>query len=233
MKHLLVTASLAFLSLSACAASPETVSGPLPQLTFQNLQPLSIPVEKISLTNSYDPALTPNNKATSFPTPPDVALRRYFENRYDAKGKESDGTLEIVIEDASIKHRIIKSDNPVGALFGVGEAEEYDLDVVLTIRHISVAGNELAKSVVTYDKLKSYPTNMSLAELESELTVFIQEAIAGIDVPIQENMAQLIRKSKINREASSLLSSPLKNAIEKDEGLPGQAAPSQMKPIIE
>lgn len=233
MKNIFITSSFIVLTLCGCSTTSPTISGPEPQITYANLQAIGIPVSEIVVQNNYDPAVIPGNKATSFPTPPDVALRRYFENRFLAKGNEESGKLVVSIEDAGVHHRILKSDNSFGALFGIGSTEEYDLDVAIEMTHLGPQGQEWAISDVRYDKLKTYPSDLSLAELEKELSKFVRDAIVAIDVPVQENVAKIMRESQAKRVESQLQAYPVNSVIKEDAGLPDRTAPSQMTPILD
>lgn len=224
--------------ISACSGSSSKDITLVPQVTFQNFEQITLPVSSIEIENNYDPLIVPNNKATTFPTPPDVALRRYFESRYvpntEAQGL---GVLKVSIDDASVKHGVIKSEEAFQALFGFGEAEEYDLDVILNMRYIGTDDIEKGFAKVDFDKVKTYSKKLSLSELEAELNIFVEEMVRSIDIPVQENIAKILaavkEQQKILADQQNAQFDDLKEILPEDEGVSENTAPTQMLPIVE
>src|SRR5688500_13009788 len=104
---LLAGVVLSLSPLSACTVTGNNDIKPLPSLTAQFPQPYFVNAASISVETKYDPMANPKDVSSTFPTPPDIALKRYAENRFKAAGGE--GVFHFVIEDASVFQEDMKS----------------------------------------------------------------------------------------------------------------------------
>src|SRR3989338_4130263 len=95
---LLITVSL--IGLSACSSTPSTQSKPLPELSFTNVTPYHVDAAKVEIENKYVPGSDPKDISSTFAVSPDVAVRRYAENRLQPGGTQ--GALKLIIEDARV-----------------------------------------------------------------------------------------------------------------------------------
>jgi hypothetical protein len=123
---LLLVCATAALALSGCI-NEMTLGKPLPKMDYQHILPVYVATGAVDVVNQFHPTAEDDQAASAFPTRPENALNHYAENRLKANGYE--GTLQFVIEDASVKHSIAPPDNKVLQFVNIGNQDRYDVSV--------------------------------------------------------------------------------------------------------
>lgn len=181
-KHSLILAT--FLVLGACSSSG--IDGkPPPDLTFQNVIPVNLPVSDITVERAagYNAA----SNATSFVVPFSDKIESYVRKKMQAVG--GDKRLKVVIEEASVKEHFQPSDNKVADFLKVAGFDVYDLSLVLNVmaqdsyggnkgvrlklgrtikvtEHASVAERELRQTEGVESLFRELDTNMTRITLQ-------------------------------------------------------------------
>ena len=67
--------------LSGCTTKTSVSAITLPELTFAHYPVAYFDVNQVEIINSYEPGKMQGDISTQFPVAPDIAIRRYAENR--------------------------------------------------------------------------------------------------------------------------------------------------------
>ncbi len=128
--RLIIIAGMAFL-LAACASV-----GALPELQPPNYEKYGVTrldVREIQIVNSYIPPMQAPHVEQQFVVPPYVVVRDWAGRRFQAVG--SIGVAKIIIENASVVQKDIKSgnDNAFANMFNDTVDKQYDMLVQVRI----------------------------------------------------------------------------------------------------
>jgi len=99
-------ALLGVLLLAGCAEGPPITT--TPDLTFANLQPISVNASSVDVIDDYKPPLRDPNIEHSFRLPTYTALERLLRHQLIATGTENE--LRAIIEDASVVREQLPQD---------------------------------------------------------------------------------------------------------------------------
>ncbi|MCD8562569.1 MAG: hypothetical protein LRY54_00520 [Alphaproteobacteria bacterium] len=125
----ILTVFTSFLVLSACTSSGFDGKPP-PDLTFQNVIPLRLPVSDVSVERApgYDSA----SNAQDFVVPFSDKIESYIHRKMQAVGGNKH--LRTTIEEASVKKHFEPSPNKFADFLDVAGHDVYDLGLILNIR---------------------------------------------------------------------------------------------------
>ncbi len=188
-----ITLSLFFLllTLSACTSFSRHSGMPLPELTFAHIEFLPVNVGSIKIENEYDPALNVGDVSSSFPTPPDIALRRYIENRLEPAGET--GVLHFVIEDAQVTQHVLEQDGILGKWLQAGERDSYEVSIRVRLYTDFAAGHQSSQSVLTLRRTLTIPDALSLAEREFEQLSFLELLMEDVGQAVTQVLEQKMK----------------------------------------
>jgi hypothetical protein len=203
---LILTSVLAsVLVLTSCSSG--TDGKPPPDLTFQNVIPVNLPVSDINVerASGYNAA----TNATSFVVPFSDKIESYVRRKMQAMG--GDKRLRVIIEDASVKEHFQPSDNKVAGFLDVAGFTVYDLSLVMNVRaedsyggnkgvrlklgrtikvseHASVAERELRQTEGVEALFRELDTNMTRITLQ-ELDLIPYQSGGSVYVPPADTSA--------------------------------------------
>lgn len=186
----LFTALMATAFLPGCTSSDDGRGQPVPNLTFAHIMKRPVEIGKIGIVNLYDGKDDSDDMAGLFPTPPDTALERYFENRFEASGTQ--GRLVFTIGNAAIRYSYIEADSIVLKWGRLGGLDRYDLELSLTIE-IRDKKDGKARSLSTHnidiERYIALPESLSVVQREHEQLLFVETLVNDLDAAITEILA--------------------------------------------
>lgn len=176
--------------LSGCTATSQSATVHKSEyLSFKDINKISLDVSSIEIVNQYDSTVDQRDMSSLFPVQPDIAMRRFAENRLQANG--SAGRLAFVIENAAVHHTAKSSENGIVNWLGSGEQDEYE--VLLRVR-LSYFENEALmdkrSSVFSFRRTLSIPASLSIAEREDAQAKLIRTIIDDADKVITEALTE-------------------------------------------
>lgn len=184
---LLLGASL--LCVSACSTTPAAQKNPVPELSFTNISPYHVDVLRVEVENLYQPGSDPKDVATSFPVQPDIAVKRYAENRLQAAGQR--GGLKFIIEDARIHQRQFEQDNKVVNWMGAGKQDQYEIFLRLKLYYTDDVGlQEGRQGTLNFNRTLTMPASVSLAERELRQLKFLEQLMQDVDASVSKALAE-------------------------------------------
>ncbi len=204
---LLVTASL--LCVTACSSTPGAAVKAQPELSFTNISPYHVEASRVEVENKYVPGADPKDISSTFPVSPDIALRRYAENRLQPGGVQ--GALKFIIEDARVYQTQIKPDNKVVNWMGAGNQDQYEVFLKLNLFYTDELGMQQGRQgVLNFNRTLTMPSSVSLAEREVRQLQFLDQLMKDVDVAVSKALAE--KFSMADGDAlplTALLSSPV------------------------
>ncbi len=213
------------ITLGACAYNGG--GKPLPQLDYQNIAPLNVSVGSVDVSTTYVPSVESSQAAAAFTTPPDVALRRYAESRLKAKGYE--GSLKVVIQEASVRHSVTEADNSAMKWAGVGKQDRYDLKIRIGLTDIEPDGRQPKESSIELTRFITVPQSFSIAKRETTLRDFMQTVVREVDTMVttalQDRMHMTVSAPGPVSPGQQGMGSPTIS--------PAPSAPAQRVPIVQ
>ncbi|MCB9991271.1 MAG: hypothetical protein H6867_07800 [Rhodospirillales bacterium] len=195
------------LILTGCTTTvPE--GKPLPELTFVHLDRLPVQVARIDIENRYQASADPKDVSSSFPSPPDIALRRYAENRLQAAG--GSGVLTFVIDDATIHHSLVQPEGKIANWMGVDRKDRYDVFMRIRMYETGADGFEGTHSVLNFKRTISIPQRYSVADKELEKFKFLEMLMQDVDEAVVATLRDKMHLANIDGSIpmAALLSAP-------------------------
>jgi hypothetical protein len=158
----LLAATALTLTLAACANAPKDTS--VPELTFEQVQKVSLNVAKIEVYDEYDaPGVKPNVEHT-LKNPIDISVQRLIEKQLSADGTEN--VLRAIIEDASVVEEKLVLPKGVISAFRWDPEFRYNARVVVRFELVNENAPDIVKGSarVTANRSATATENLSLAE---------------------------------------------------------------------
>lgn len=172
--------------LAACTTSvPETK--PVPEMTFDYLGSFPVRVAAVDIEDRYDPERDAADVSSSFPTPPDILLRRYAETRLKAAGEE--GTLRFIIEDTHIHHSLVQPAGNLTLWMGMNRKDLYEVDMKVRMYTVSEGGIEGPHSVLNLQRSIAIPQSYSVDERDQEKFKFLELLMKDVDKAVTDTLA--------------------------------------------
>lgn len=194
MKHspfrlstLLVAASLA---LAGCEVTAPQRS--LPELTFSHLAPINMAVGSVVVDNRYRQPTTGTYVESRFPSPPARALERWAMDRLKPIGTGADGTLKLVITDASVRETPLKKDASFKGVFTKQQSHRYDMALRATIEIIGPDGRKQGDSSANASRTLTVREDLSLNEVEQRWLDATENLVNDFDKEMVRNLRQFL-----------------------------------------
>lgn len=177
---LLGCAVIAGLGLAGCTSN---VSGKkLPELTFENVQPLFISAGRVEIVNNYHPALDEKDVSTRFPTRPDLAVQRWAERRL--KTANGVGVMNFTIDSARVYSEHIGPANTIEKWTGQGAHTKYDAEVKMSFAKQSDSRMNETRHSMTVTRSVTIPDAWPIAKREEELQKFVETLVGDVDMTV-------------------------------------------------
>ena len=195
---LLAGIALALSPLSACTMTGNSDLEPLPSLTAQFAQPYFVDAAAIAVETKYDPMANPKDVSSTFPTPPDLALKRYAETRFKPAGAQ--GILHFVIEDASVFKEDLESSNEMARWINVDNRDRYTASVRIGLYRDAVTGYSAPGAMGTQMKAErslTIPDGVSLDERDRYLQDFMAKMLGDIDQSVTAALLNTLKLSAV------------------------------------
>lgn len=183
--------------LAACTMTTSSDIKPLQSLTEPFAQSYFVNTANISVETKYDPLANPKDVSSTFPTPPDLALKRYAETRLKAAGGQ--GTLHFVIEDASVFKDALQSPNEMARWVNVDNKERYTAILSIGLYRDSVGSITpgATGTRLKAERTLTIPANVSLDERDRHLQGFMAQMLVDIDRSVTTALSDTLKLSTV------------------------------------
>jgi hypothetical protein len=164
--------------LAGCESLPHPEGKPLPALTFERTDPLTLDVAKISVESLY--RLSANRP--DFVTEPGLALERYLRTRFTpGLPLSGGGVLLFRIEDVALLHTHEPSLYTVARFLDLAGSERYALKIVLRVEHLDGSGRLIRGTALQAQRIITLSEHASLAYREQRQLEGMEALIADLD----------------------------------------------------
>lgn len=197
MRHLMMTAmALVALPIAGCSMTDNRNISPLPSIMQQFDNPYFVNAQQITVENRYDPLANPKDVSSTFPTPPDIAIKRYAETRLRQAGGQ--GALRFVIHDASVFKDEMDSDVEVARWLGADRRTRYTAHIRIGLYRdtdsvasgIGAPGAELRA-----ERTLTVPSGLSLDDRDHRVQAFLVQLLADVDNAVTDSLNNTLRLS--------------------------------------
>jgi len=173
-------------------------TGLLPQLTYEHLSEIPVNVRKIDYVSLQQRGTQVWDIANDLPTPPDVAMRRYVNQRF--KPVFGSGILKLDLQKAQITRDSIPNQNKLLSYVPFANNEDYTLEIVLNIESLYQSGIPDSQKTLRLVRKIRMPLNVTVAYREAKLQRTVEEIIRNVDeVLIQTLIDEFNLISRKNR----------------------------------
>lgn len=187
-----ILAIWAILVVSACASAPsETI---LPDLTFDNVQPIFIPAGQVEVVEKYKSPMADPYVEHLFKTSPAESLKTLFNKQLTAQGGEN--ILRVTIEDASIVSEKLPVTEGWRDMFQRDASEKLKAQVVLKFELIDPAHPEDAVGYadLAADRTKFVLEDASLAERDLIYFHLIEDVMKDVSSGMESIVNKVFEK---------------------------------------
>lgn len=176
-----LASAAALILLSGCVPA---VGKPPAEITFDHIKPFSIYVAAFDVQEGYlGMGDNQNMGGTTFLTPPGQVVVDYFKSRYAAAG--TNGKLVVNVESSSVTHKLVESENTMGAFLGVDHKDVYHLEVVSRLTAYDVGGFMQKEMKITAKRDLSISEHITLAERERAQAQALDQLLDDLDRAVQ------------------------------------------------
>ena len=179
--------------LTSCTASPvhKVAQDPLPQLTFEHLVDIPVRVSKINITSDTQRGAQAWDIANTMTTPPDIAMRRYLNERFKAAG--ADGVLNINLAKADVYYAEVPNSNKLLSYIPFADEHEHTFEIVVNLQSQYLSGTPDSTSAMRFVRRIKLPPHVTMGYREAMLQRALEELIADIDEAISLKLVQELR----------------------------------------
>ena len=163
------------IGLAACSFAPK--GEPVPAVTFDHLEPIPVAVQNIHVENIYE------GENDAFVMPPEAPMESYIQNRFKAAGAQN--ILNIIIEEASVKHQHEQSAQSFARFWDIGGTEHYDVTLRLRLQRDNGFGDIVYGTVLKAERQVKVSEHLSIAEREQAQLHALEQLFDSIDQNIQ------------------------------------------------
>lgn len=198
----LVLFVVSFVAVTGCTSTPTDRGKPLPELTFAHLNPLPVNVSRIEFTNNTQRGAQIWDVTGNLPTPPDIAMRRYLNQRFKADG--ADGILNITLSKADVIEQTVPNDIKLLSYIDLADQENYRFEIIVDLERLYFTGEPNTRTSIRFTRDAKMPSNVSLAYREAKLQRTLEEMIRDIDEALVTTIGykfNLISPNDIPRQA--------------------------------
>lgn len=181
------------LALPACTMTTDAAKKPLPSLTQQFATPFYVNAANVVVESRYDPLANSRDVSSTFPTPPDMALRRYAETRLRPAGGE--GILKFLIEDASVYREGMPSPNKAARWLDLDDKDRYTAMIRASLIREGVAATAPGAMglQIKLERTLTIPESTSLAERDRLFQGFVADLLGDMDGAVTDALNNTLK----------------------------------------
>lgn len=205
MRLLFLASSLMIIAcLASCTTAPITPNHQtnLHQLTFEHLTKIPVDVRDVYVTVETQRGANAWDVSTDMPTPPDIAVRRYLNQRFEGKGVA--GVLTMTIQKATMTVDIVPNDNRFLSLIPFADQHDFTFEVVLDLESQYHSGLPDRKTTSRFVRKVKLPPHVTIAYREAALQRALEKMLVDMDESIAialSNEFGLVKASDIPHRA--------------------------------
>lgn len=161
------------ISVTACTSAPP-MTLTQPDLTFAQMQEITLAVSKIEIFDAYKSPMGGNNVEHEFSTPPSVAARNLIQSKLKAVGDRQ--ILRVFIDDASVRGQKLPIQTDFSGFFTRETSERFVARIALRFELVNEDAPDIVigRANVSSDRTSSLVENASLADRDVVYTALTE-----------------------------------------------------------
>jgi hypothetical protein len=177
LRHLALMIGFCALLTSCSTTSPPMQR--FPELTFRNLPPIQLDIGRIEVVSQFQPPAQAPHIEYDMPVSPEVAVKRWVQDRLQPIGRN--GTLRVVIRDASATETTFKTDKSFTGMFKREQAADVDMSVDIALQMLDE--HQFVAAEVTGQQSRSHTEleGMKLNERDQLLYEMVEDLMKGFN----------------------------------------------------
>ncbi|PZP84337.1 MAG: hypothetical protein DI582_09040 [Azospirillum brasilense] len=177
----------ATLTLVACQDAP-VVNTPS-SVTFAGKAPIRLNVAQINVVESYRSTMQKPFVEHTAPTTPAAGVKLWASQRLAAAGTQ--GTVEVIIDDASIKETPLTKKDGIEGFFTDDQDARYDAHLRVTIRlYDGLSTVAQAESVVELNRMRTINEKASAAQRDAMFAAMVNDMMLQFDAEAESRLRQ-------------------------------------------
>lgn len=180
-----LTAAIGLL-VFACTPAPQPLK--YPEISFRSAPPFQIDAAAVEVVDAYVPPLRSPHVEQDSPVPPSALLRRWAEQRLEAKGVG--GRVRATITDARIVETVLATNQTVEDSFTNEQAARFDGRVAMTVEFVAADGQSTVSVQGEAARTRTLPENATLREREEILFQMSEDLATDLDKVLDANIRQ-------------------------------------------
>ena len=181
-KFLICLALTGMVVLSGCSHKTHPAGKPLPKLSYEHINPITIHGGSVRIQQSFQPSEENKQAEAQCSFALSDVLRTYASQRFVQNTQPE--RLVFDIKNAALK-KVSDQGNLVGFLSGRAE-DLYTLDILIAMTPVRRDGHRAAPFTLTHKQTLALPQNISVAEREFRQFEMMESAVAQLDAKINE-----------------------------------------------
>jgi len=174
-------------ALTACATD-SPIAGPVPEVGFQHLSPISLKVSRVEVQSAYQSPMKAPNAEHRFPTSPAQAMTNWANRRLQAVGEADSGVATFVIEDAAVVETKLDKTKGLKGMFTYEPSERYDAVAVARLTVKDGQNGAHGEIKVSASRSVEVRENATLAEREKAWFEMIEALMADFNAQAENQI---------------------------------------------
>ncbi len=168
---------------------------PVPRFDFLSRPTVPVLVSDINVVNQYQAPFAAPNVDHLFNVTLSEAVQHWVDRRFSPQGQE--GTLEVVIEDASVIEEPLQRTQGIQEIFTLDQSYRYKANLVVSVRATDPATGNVVSTRVTADHSRTISEYASIQDRDEVWIALTQDIMRDLDLyltkSIREKLPFLIR----------------------------------------
>lgn len=184
--------------LNGCTTTPTEPYVPLAEMTYEHLVEIPVRTRVLDVIVETQRGAKPWDIANELPTPPDIAVRRYIDERFKAKGGK--GIVTVNIKTATVALKSVPQDNFVLKHIPIANNDEYTFEIEIDIAARYISGQPDRESTLRFVRQVDIPPQVTPVYREARLQRVLEQVIRDIDEAMIRELDQefsIIRRADI------------------------------------
>jgi hypothetical protein len=174
----LAAAFVMALAAAGCSSTKPPVQK-LPEISFADKKPIALDVGRLEIVSEYTSPLHSPNVEHLMPVSPEAAAQRWAQDRLKPMGRT--GTARVVIKDAHVFEKGLKTDKGFTGLFKTEQEYRYDAALAVAVEILDERGFPTADTMATATRSRTAPEGITINERDRILYDISETMIRDID----------------------------------------------------
>jgi hypothetical protein len=172
------------LLVSACTSTPPVQN--LPEMTFEHLTPIVLPVAKVDVVNQNVTSVEGKEISHRMTTSPVKAMNRWAQDRLQP-GTPDGRAVFTILEASAVENKLKKTEGLTG-IFTTDQSERYDLSVEGRLDIYDGLGKKKGFASAKAHRYISVSEDTSLLQLEKKWYELLEKLMADFNQAMEDNI---------------------------------------------